>query len=329
MFEYTSVRLVQSSNANSPMLVTVDGILTFARLVHCQNAFLPMLVIFSGNSMLASDFCMAKAASPIFVTDVGITVVLHPAISVLVDVWIMALQLSRESNALFPDSTLIDVRALQPKNESVYIFVTLAGMTNDVRFSQLTKACAPMVLMLLGMVIDVIGLLAKAAFPMEVTVEGIVMPDVPYTSMFSAVSMMPLQSLRESYLLLPSATLTLRKAEQKKNGWYVPKSVTLAGITIDANFEQSLNVLFGRLVSPVKYSSSSKLVISPFPLNTMPRSVTAAASASDSSPSPSVSQCFKQIAFTFASAKVMSWLSCSPSLNSTILLKFFHPSIFL
>ncbi len=38
-------RLVQLENAESPMLVTLSGIVTLARLVQYQNAQSPMLVI--------------------------------------------------------------------------------------------------------------------------------------------------------------------------------------------------------------------------------------------------------------------------------------------
>jgi len=40
----TSVKLVQSANANPAMLVTLPGIVTLVRLVQPWNAYFPMLV---------------------------------------------------------------------------------------------------------------------------------------------------------------------------------------------------------------------------------------------------------------------------------------------
>jgi hypothetical protein len=60
-----------------------------------------------------------------------------------------------------------------------------------------------------------------------------------------------------------------------------------------------------RAVTPVKYWNSSNDVMSLLPLNAVPKSVTAAASASLSSPSQLVSQFCTQIALTPASANEM------------------------
>ena len=47
------------------------------------------------------------------VTEMGMVELLQPCISVLVDVLMMALQFSRESNVLLPLSTLMTFRAVQ------------------------------------------------------------------------------------------------------------------------------------------------------------------------------------------------------------------------
>ena len=77
--------------------------------------------------------------------------------------------------------------------------------------------------------------------------------------------------------------------------------IILSGNFIDNNSLQSENADEGIDVMPVKYCNSSNANI-PFPLNSVPIVVTAAASSYDSSPSPSVSQLVMQIAFTNASS---------------------------
>ena len=62
------------------------------------------------------------------VTDSGITVVLHPEISVFVDVSIMALQPLRLSYTLLPASTMTEDRLLQPEKTPAPILVTDAGI---------------------------------------------------------------------------------------------------------------------------------------------------------------------------------------------------------
>ena len=68
------VRLEQRSKALSPISVTDEGMVMLVRLEQPR-----------------------KAQPPISVTDEGMIVFLHPLISVLLSVWIMALQSSRES----------------------------------------------------------------------------------------------------------------------------------------------------------------------------------------------------------------------------------------
>ena len=68
------VRLKQPEKAICSISVTDGGMETLVRLVQRE-----------------------KAQPPISVTDGGMIVFLHPRISVLLSVWIMALQFSRES----------------------------------------------------------------------------------------------------------------------------------------------------------------------------------------------------------------------------------------
>ena len=86
----TEVRLEQEERASMPMDVTLLGIVTEVRPVQYRNAPLPRDV-----------------------TLLGMTVFLQPAINVLDDVLMMALQLSRESYFALPVSTMIEVRPLQ------------------------------------------------------------------------------------------------------------------------------------------------------------------------------------------------------------------------
>ena len=77
------------------MVVTAAGISMFARPVQPENAYLPMVV-----------------------TVDGITVFMQPVIIVLLAVSMMALQLPRESKAVFPLATVIDVSPAQlPKGD--------------------------------------------------------------------------------------------------------------------------------------------------------------------------------------------------------------------
>lgn len=69
------------------------------------------------------------------VTVLGITVFLQPAISLFVAVSMMALQPLRLSYTVFPASTTIEAKSLQPLNE-LSIEVTELGMVIDVRPSQ-------------------------------------------------------------------------------------------------------------------------------------------------------------------------------------------------
>ena len=103
--------------APSPIFVTLFGILMEVRPEQRENA-----------------------PEPILVTLLGIMVFLQPKNNVLLAVSIIALQLFRESNVVFPDSTLIEVRPLQPSKAQLPILVTLFGMVTEVRPEQSEKA---------------------------------------------------------------------------------------------------------------------------------------------------------------------------------------------
>ena len=79
------------------MLVTLFGISIEVSPVQPEKASQPMLVTLFGISIEVSPVQPLKAYQPMLVTLFGITVFLHPRIKLLVDVLIMALQLSRES----------------------------------------------------------------------------------------------------------------------------------------------------------------------------------------------------------------------------------------
>ena len=74
------------------------------------------------------------------VTELGIMVFLQPAINVLLDVLIMALQLLRESYAGFPLSTVTLVKPLQPRNAEDPMEVTELGIVTLVRPLQPSNA---------------------------------------------------------------------------------------------------------------------------------------------------------------------------------------------
>lgn len=67
------------------------------RLEHPQKALAPISDTDGGMETLVRPEQPEKAKFPIFVIDKGMMVFLHPRISVLLSVWIMALQSSRES----------------------------------------------------------------------------------------------------------------------------------------------------------------------------------------------------------------------------------------
>ena len=78
----------------------------------------------SGLIILVRPVQPEKAKLPILVTEPGMTVFLQPAINELLDVSIMALQLSRESYAMFPLSTSRLSKLSQPSNAPSLMLVT-------------------------------------------------------------------------------------------------------------------------------------------------------------------------------------------------------------
>ena len=85
----------------------------FVRPEQPENAELPMVVTLSGMVMFVRPEQPENAELPIVVTLDGMVVVLQPAISVLVEVSIIALQLSLLSYFEFPASTCMLVSPVQ------------------------------------------------------------------------------------------------------------------------------------------------------------------------------------------------------------------------
>ena len=98
------------ANAYPPTLVTLLGIVIEVNFVQPENALLPMLV-----------------------TLLGITVVLQPAISVLVAVSIMQFAPFPELYFVFPSATTIEVKPVQPENALLPMLVTLLGIVIEVK----------------------------------------------------------------------------------------------------------------------------------------------------------------------------------------------------
>ena len=74
----------------------------------------------------------------------GITVFLHPKYSSLSDVFMMALQLSRESNSVLSDATVIEVRPEQSTKAYKAMDFTLLGIVKEERELQPEKTELPM-----------------------------------------------------------------------------------------------------------------------------------------------------------------------------------------
>ena len=92
-----------------------------------------MLVTPEGMVTLVRPLQFKKAPSPMTVTLEGMMVFLHPAIKVFEAVSIIALQLLRESYFLFPASTVIAIKPLQPPKAKPSILITLLGMVTEVK----------------------------------------------------------------------------------------------------------------------------------------------------------------------------------------------------
>ena len=111
-----------------------------------------MVVTELGISMLVRLEQSLNAHSPMLVTELGMVEFLHPTISVLLDVSIIALQFLRLSYTGFPASTVMLVRLEQPLNALYPMLVTELGMVMLVRLEQSLNANSPMLVTELGMV---------------------------------------------------------------------------------------------------------------------------------------------------------------------------------
>ena len=160
----------------------------------------------------------------------GRTVDRHFAIKRLVEVSIIALQLSRESYTALPGLTIMDSKEEQPLNASSPIEVTLSGITIDFKEEQPQNAPSPIEVTLSGIMIDFKKRQLLNAYspievtpsgmtmnsneeqplnaysPIEVTLSGMTVDLQPTSSLLVAVSMTALQLSRESYTALPGLT---------------------------------------------------------------------------------------------------------------------------
>ena len=73
------------------------GMVILVSPLHPENAKLPMFVTLLGIVILVISLHPENAEAPIEVTEFGMMVFLHPAINVLLEVSMIALQLFRES----------------------------------------------------------------------------------------------------------------------------------------------------------------------------------------------------------------------------------------
>ena len=113
------------------MEVTELPIVTFVKALWL-NALLPMVVTELGISMLVRPQA-SNAPFPMAVTVLGMTVHLQPTINVLVDVSMMALHPSRESNFGLPLSTMmLDRPRLLKKASSTMVVIVLGKVTLSV-----------------------------------------------------------------------------------------------------------------------------------------------------------------------------------------------------
>jgi hypothetical protein len=123
----------QPENALPPMVVTLSGMVMEVSEEQPENALTPMVVTLSGMVMEAREEQPENALSPMVVTPSGIRVVdLHPAISLLVAVSIIALQLFRLSYTLLELSTSIEAREEQASKTPTPIWVTEFGIVIEV-----------------------------------------------------------------------------------------------------------------------------------------------------------------------------------------------------
>lgn len=173
------------------------------------------LVTDEGISIDVSEEQPEKQNFPKLVTDKGIRVFLHPATILFDSVSMIALQFSRESYLGLSASTTMDSRKEQPEKQLVSKLVTDEGSSIDVSEEQLEKQYSPKL----------------------ITDEGIRVFLHPVTIVFDSVSMIALQSSRESYFgLLTSTTMDSREEQPEKHP--APKLVTDEGSSIDVREAQ-------------------------------------------------------------------------------------------
>ena len=220
-----------------------------------------MLVTLSGMFMKVRLLQPKKPNSPMLVTLSGMIVLEHPITSLLLLVSMIALHPFRESYIVFPSATIMEVRPLQLLKAEYSIFVTLFGMLMEVRLLQLEKAELPIFVTLSGIfmeerllqpektelaiLVTLSGMFMvkrllqplKAELPIPVTLSGIIVFEHPVINVLLLVSIMALQSLRESYIVLPSATIMetrLLQPEEREP----PILTTLSGIVMETRSVQ-------------------------------------------------------------------------------------------
>ena len=128
----TEVKPVHPVKALFPMDVTLLGMVTEVKPLQYPKAHSPMDVTLLGIVTEVKPLQSRKALFPMDVTLLGIIVFLHPKMSVLVAVSMIALQLFLESNFGFPDSTTIVVKP-QPEKALSPMDVTLWGIITKVK----------------------------------------------------------------------------------------------------------------------------------------------------------------------------------------------------
>lgn len=128
--------LGQPAKTPNPMYVIWFGIITEERAVQPLNAKMSICVTLLGKEIEFKAELPSKARSSILVTPSGITVLEQPRISSPDAVLIIALQLSRESYTRLPSDTTMESKLEQREKEANPIFITLLGITIEVRDEQ-------------------------------------------------------------------------------------------------------------------------------------------------------------------------------------------------
>ncbi len=165
------------------MLDTLEGMI-MELMEQPQNASWPMLVTLLGMEMEVRLEHPQKANPPMLVTVFGMVEFLQPAIRVLEDVSIMALQLFLESYLGFDGSIKMVFNIEQHQKTRLPMLVTLLPMVTEVSPEHPQKASFSMLVTLLGMVME--GRLeqpSKAIRPMLVTLLGMAMEVRPEQAM--------------------------------------------------------------------------------------------------------------------------------------------------